>query len=403
MNPIMALGMMGGGMGAVGAGQMGAQQPQPQKPNRMDQIMGFLGSPQAAVAMSLLESGGWQPQRVSTGQALARAGMAGANAMQMQQKLELDKQAAALKAQETLAKTDELGTRSERNRAQAGTAGQYTLTPGSERRDKDGNLIASVPSKDSPLSTIGRLASDLADGKITEEEYKLAIQNMAPRGMRMTMNPDGTFTFEEGAGVTGGDPRTQSQRGADEQGWMDRQREDERRVDELLRGLGTIKDFPNVTGARGAVGELGAGVLGAVSPSAGDAFSKAATGVDSQTLGQLRTRLRTNVGPMIRLVRDDSSGRYTLKDRELAEDLDASLDVVKNAQQAQGAYKEMIAMMLRGTAREARQRGAPLPSHMDVLTDEGIERFGSRLEEYGFSPDEVEEQIIELRRIAGAR
>jgi hypothetical protein len=220
--------------------------------------------------------------------------------------------------------------------------------------------------------------------------------------MRLTQNADGSWSFEQGAGVTG-DPRTRSQLGRDTQEWVDRQRRDIARADELLRGLKTITMHPNVTGLRGAATEMVAGVAGAISPQVGDAVSRAGTGVDAETMGRMRTNLRTNLAPVTRLVRDDSGGRWTLQDKQRAEEIESSLDMIRSPQQASGAYKEMISMYYRGVAREAGQRRTPLPAEMDVASEEGIERFGAQLEDAGFSPAEVAEQIIELRKLSGIR
>jgi hypothetical protein len=348
--------------------------------------------------MSLLESGGWQPQRVSTGQALARAGMAGANAMQMQQKLELDREAAALKARETLAKTRNYESQVEDRRERR----NQPVAVGGRLVTRDGDVVFEPP--DSGKSAMGKIEQDFRAGLISQEERDAGIAKaMMSSGVRMTMNPDGTWTFEQGAGVTGGDPRTQSQLGRDHQDWIETQRNSMRRADELLRGMRSINQFPNVTGFRGAASENVSGVIGALSPKAGNAIARAGTGVDAETMGRLRTQLRMNVGPTISLVRDDKTGRYTVQDRERAEDIEASLDVMKSPAQAMGAYKQMVTMKFRGIAREAGQRGSELPPDMDVFSETGINAFGARLEEAGFSPEEVLDQIQELQQLARPR
>jgi len=53
-----------------------------------------------------------------------------------------------------------------------------------------------------PYSTIGKLQADLAAGRISQEQYNIAIQGMAPQGMTIESTPDGGFRLVQGAGVT---------------------------------------------------------------------------------------------------------------------------------------------------------------------------------------------------------
>lgn len=55
--------------------------------------------------------------------------------------------------------------------------------------------------KVTPSSAIGKLQSDLASGLIDKEQYKVALANMAPKGMRIVSDGHGGFTMEQGVGV----------------------------------------------------------------------------------------------------------------------------------------------------------------------------------------------------------
>ena len=56
-------------------------------------------------------------------------------------------------------------------------------------------------SQTDPYSTIGKLQADLAAGRISQEQYDLAIQGMAPQGMTIESTPDGGFRLVQGAGA----------------------------------------------------------------------------------------------------------------------------------------------------------------------------------------------------------
>ena len=66
-------------------------------------------------------------------------------------------------------------------------------------RDAAG-ILFSKPDKVTPASTIGKLQSDLSSGLITQEQYEVALANMAPKGMSLEISPDGTTRFVQGAG-----------------------------------------------------------------------------------------------------------------------------------------------------------------------------------------------------------
>lgn len=65
----------------------------------------------------------------------------------------------------------------------------------------DANNAGPEPVK--PNSSIGKLQSDLASGAINQQQYDLALQNMAPSGMQITSDGEGGFSLTQGAGVGG--------------------------------------------------------------------------------------------------------------------------------------------------------------------------------------------------------
>jgi hypothetical protein len=61
-----------------------------------------------------------------------------------------------------------------------------------------------------PYSTIGKLQADLAAGRISPEQYQIALQAMAPSGMAIEVGPDGQVRVTQGPGVQG-KPLTEGQ------------------------------------------------------------------------------------------------------------------------------------------------------------------------------------------------
>jgi hypothetical protein len=55
-----------------------------------------------------------------------------------------------------------------------------------------------------PQSAIAKLQQDLTNGLITQDQYELALQNMAPTGMRVTTDANGNTVIEQGPLGTGG-------------------------------------------------------------------------------------------------------------------------------------------------------------------------------------------------------
>jgi hypothetical protein len=52
-----------------------------------------------------------------------------------------------------------------------------------------------------PYSSIGKLQSDLAAGRISQEQYEIALQSMAPSNTSIEVGPDGQLRFVQGPGA----------------------------------------------------------------------------------------------------------------------------------------------------------------------------------------------------------
>ena len=62
-----------------------------------------------------------------------------------------------------------------------------------------------------PMSGIGKLSADLAAGRITQEEYDVALANMAPPGMAIESDGAGGFRMVQGPGAGTSRPMTEGQ------------------------------------------------------------------------------------------------------------------------------------------------------------------------------------------------
>jgi hypothetical protein len=96
--------------------------------------------------------------------------------------------------------------------------------PGPEIREVDGRLVAINPDMSvtelygsapaaAPQSSIAKLQADLSAGLITQEQYDVALANMAPPGMVIESDGAGGFRMVQGAGAgaAGGKPFTEGQ------------------------------------------------------------------------------------------------------------------------------------------------------------------------------------------------
>lgn len=57
------------------------------------------------------------------------------------------------------------------------------------------------PEAPAPLTDIAKMRADLAAGRMTQADFDLAMAGKAPRGTSISVGPDGTVQFNEGAGV----------------------------------------------------------------------------------------------------------------------------------------------------------------------------------------------------------
>jgi hypothetical protein len=122
------------------------------------------------------------------------------------------------------------------------------------------------------------------------------------------------------------------------------------------------------------------------------------TGVDATELAAIRTQGRVLVARMIPTITGEESGRYTQQEQELARKTEGQLELLKTADQIEGALSELQSIKLRG---EMRTRGAEFikdvtGESINILTDEGYQKWGNKLvNQFGLR---FEDAVIELDR-----
>jgi hypothetical protein len=160
------------------------------------------------------------------------------------------------------------------------------------------------------------------------------------------------------------------------------------------------RNAPGAAGFRGAAQEFVEGTVGQV-PGVGEPISEFAeemTGVDATELAAIRTQGRVLVARMITTITGEESGRYTQQEQELARKTEGQLDLLKTADQIEGALSELQSIKLRG---EMRTRGAEFikdvtGESINILTDEGYQKWGNKLvNQFGLR---FEDAVIELDR-----
>jgi len=77
---------------------------------------------------------------------------------------------------------------------------------------KQFQTMNAAPEQPTPFSSIGKLQADLAAGRITQDQYELAVQNMTPSGMSLQVGEDGSISLEQGPGAGSPTVRTPSER-----------------------------------------------------------------------------------------------------------------------------------------------------------------------------------------------
>jgi hypothetical protein len=61
-------------------------------------------------------------------------------------------------------------------------------------------ILFQEPKTQDPYSSVGKLQADLAAGRISQDQYEVAIQGMAQQGFSIRTNPDGSVEMVQGAG-----------------------------------------------------------------------------------------------------------------------------------------------------------------------------------------------------------
>lgn len=120
----------------------------------------------------------------------------------------------------------------------------------------------------------------------------------------------------------------------------------------ILETTGNIRDLANnlkvlertqgASGLRGSIAETGAGLLSqipGVGSSLGEAFSQSVAGASQKDVTDVRTRSRFMVSRMLRTITNETSGRYTDRERAIAEEALKTLSPEAGFEQIRAALK----------------------------------------------------------------
>ncbi len=159
---------------------------------------------------------------------------------------------------------------------------------------------------------------------------------------------------------------------------------------ELAESLRNVQQNPSSTGMIGAASEA-ANTFGDV-PIIGDfitTVTEAATGLDPTNLAVIRTQGKAMVAKLVPVITGDDSGRYTDREQERTEQIQAQSKFWKTSAQVIGGLSELQSIQIRGELRTTGQQGLDLLAgfHVDLSTDNGIDLWGQILVERFGLPD----------------
>ena len=133
-------------------------------------------------------------------------------------------------------------------------------------------------------------------------------------------------------------------------------------------------------------------------PGVGDLITATTTGItglNPQELARVRTQGRSMVAKLVPIITGDESGRYTDREQQRTEDIQAQSEFWKSGDQVLGGLTELQAITIRG---EIRKRGEDaigdfLGRDIDITSEAGINAWGGWLEGQGLSEDDVRREL----------
>ena len=159
------------------------------------------------------------------------------------------------------------------------------------------------------------------------------------------------------------------------------------------RLLKQIQSTSGAFGFRGEITESVGGLVGQVSPGAERALSQAVSGASPGEVASARTTMGLNVSRSLGEVTGDTSGRYTEKEREIADEI---LRTNTLASQAQRESATSTLLKIQTLSQDRNSINAGVPIRIDLNTPEGVQAMGENLMSQGLSAEDALDLIEDM-------
>ena len=163
-------------------------------------------------------------------------------------------------------------------------------------------------------------------------------------------------------------------------------------LEELEKTRKNFEDNPEAGGILGTALESAGGILGQI-PFIGADLAEMLPG-DQEAVKKARTQARFTVASMLTTITKEETGRFTDKERAIAQEAVGALDVTASPPQIQAALETAMEIM---TASQNRKVDELLSaSRLDLSTDAGADAFNKILLENRFTPQQAEDAIFDV-------
>ncbi|MES0339846.1 MAG: hypothetical protein ABUK15_07305 [Anaerolineales bacterium] len=168
-------------------------------------------------------------------------------------------------------------------------------------------------------------------------------------------------------------------------------------LEELGKTMEAFASNPEAGGLLGTVLESAGGLLGQI-PFIGEDLANMLPG-DQEKVKKARTQARFTVASMLTTITKEESGRFTDKERAIAQEAIGALDVTASPPQIQAALETAIEIMNDSQNRKIDELYSA--SGLDLASPVGLESFNKILIENRFTQDQADEAILDVMERRG--